>query len=33
MKIEIMGTGCAKCKKTREVIEKALAETGKKAEV
>ncbi|WP_440947125.1 thioredoxin family protein [Methanosarcina sp. T3] len=33
MKIEILGTGCAKCKKTKEAIEKVLAETGKKAEV
>ncbi|MDY9925231.1 thioredoxin family protein [Methanosarcina sp.] len=33
MKIEILGTGCAKCKKTKEIIEKVLAETGKKAEV
>ena len=33
MKIEILGTGCPKCKKTKEIIEKVLAETGKKAEV
>jgi len=33
MKIEILGTGCPKCKKTKEIIEKVLVETGKKAEV
>ncbi len=33
MKIEILGTGCPKCKKTKEIIEKVLAETGMKAEV
>lgn len=33
MKIEILGTGCAKCKKTKEIIEKVLAETGGKADI
>jgi small redox-active disulfide protein 2 len=33
MKIEILGTGCPKCKKLEENARKALEETGKKAEV
>jgi len=33
MKIEILGTGCPKCKLLEENTRKALAETGKKAEV
>jgi len=33
MKIEILGTGCPKCKKLEENTRKALEETGKKAEV
>jgi small redox-active disulfide protein 2 len=33
MKIEILGTGCSKCKKTKEVIEKILRENGIEAEV
>jgi small redox-active disulfide protein 2 len=33
MKIEILGTGCPKCKMLEENARKALAETGKKAEV
>ncbi len=33
MKIEILGTGCKKCIKTKEVVEKALEETGLEAEV
>jgi small redox-active disulfide protein 2 len=33
MKIEILGTGCSKCNKTKEVIEKVLKSTGAKAEV
>ncbi len=33
MKIEILGTGCPKCKKLEENARKALGETGKKAEV
>ena len=33
MKIEILGTGCPKCKKLEENTRKALDETDKKAEV
>jgi small redox-active disulfide protein 2 len=33
MIIEILGTGCAKCKKTKGNIEKVLKENGKEAEV
>ena len=33
MKIEILGTGCSKCNKTKEVIEKVLKSTVVKAEV
>lgn len=33
MKIEILGTGCAKCKKTFEVVEKAVNELGVDANV
>jgi small redox-active disulfide protein 2 len=33
MKIEILGSGCPKCKMLEENARKALAETGKKAEV
>ncbi|RNI12051.1 thioredoxin family protein [Methanohalophilus sp. RSK] len=33
MKIEILGTGCAKCKKTFEVVEKAVKEAGIEAEI
>jgi small redox-active disulfide protein 2 len=33
MKIEILGTGCAKCKKTKEIVEQAVAELGVDAEV
>jgi small redox-active disulfide protein 2 len=33
MKIEILGTGCSKCKKTKEVIEKVLKNSDVKAEV
>lgn len=33
MKIEILGTGCPKCKKTTGLIEKAIAEAGVEAEV
>jgi len=33
MKIEILGTGCSKCKKTKEIIEKVLKQTGVEAEV
>lgn len=33
MKIEILGTGCAKCVKTKEIVEKALQESGLQADV
>jgi len=33
MKIEILGTGCPKCKQLEENTRKALEATGKKAEV
>ncbi|WP_406661952.1 thioredoxin family protein [Methanolobus sp. ZRKC3] len=33
MKIEILGTGCAKCVKTKEIVEKALQEVGMQADV
>ena len=33
MKIEVLGMGCEKCHKTKENIETALAESGKKAEI
>lgn len=33
MKIEILGTGCSKCKNTKEVVEKALKNSGVEAEV
>lgn len=33
MKIEILGAGCSKCNKTKEVIEKVLKNDGVKAEV
>lgn len=33
MRIEILGTGCAKCKKTFEVVEKAVNEAGIEAEI
>jgi small redox-active disulfide protein 2 len=33
MKIEVLGTGCAKCKKLKELAEKAVKETGVDAEV
>lgn len=33
MKIEVLGTGCAKCKTLYENVQKALAESGKAAEV
>jgi small redox-active disulfide protein 2 len=33
MKIEILGTGCAKCKTLYENTNKALAESGKSAEL
>ena len=33
MKIEILGTGCPKCKKTEKVVKKVVEELGKDAEV
>lgn len=33
MKIEILGTGCAKCKTLYENVKRALEESGKNAEV
>ena len=33
MKIEVLGTGCSKCKKTKEIIEKVLKQSGIEAEV
>ncbi len=33
MKIEVLGTGCAKCKTLYENVKKAVAESGKEAEV
>ncbi len=33
MKIEVLGTGCPKCHKTRENVKAALSEVGKDAEV
>ncbi len=33
MKIEILGSGCAKCKKTKEIVEQAVSELGTDAEV
>lgn len=33
MKIEILGTGCAKCKTLYENVKMAVAESGKSAEV
>jgi small redox-active disulfide protein 2 len=33
MKIEVLGTGCPKCRKTYENAEKAIKETGVEAEL
>jgi small redox-active disulfide protein 2 len=33
MKIEVLGTGCAKCKALYENVKKALAESGQSAEI
>ena len=33
MKIEILGTGCPKCKKLHELAEKAVKELGSSAEI
>jgi small redox-active disulfide protein 2 len=33
MRIEVLGSGCAKCNKTKERAEKAVKETGVDAEI
>ena len=33
MKIEILGSGCPKCKATEEIVKKVVKKLGKKAEV
>ncbi|MBD3412787.1 MAG: hypothetical protein GF397_06685 [Elusimicrobia bacterium] len=33
MKIQILGTGCPKCKKLAEVAHEAIAEAGVEAEI
>lgn len=33
MKIEVLGTGCAKCKKLYQLVEKVVADTGADADV
>lgn len=33
MRIEVLGTGCSKCEKTKDTIEKVLKETGVEAQV
>lgn len=33
MKIEILGTGCAKCNKAKKFVEEAVAQAGVDAEV
>ncbi len=33
MKIEILGIGCAKCKTLEELVKKAVAKTGKFAQI
>ncbi len=33
MKIELLGTGCAKCKSLAKNVEKAVKETGVQAEI
>ena len=33
MKIEVLGTGCAKCTKLHQLVEKVVADTGSDAEV
>ena len=33
MKIEILGTGCAKCQKLEELVHEAVKESGVKAEI
>ncbi len=33
MEIKVLGPGCAKCKKTAEIVEEAIAEAGVSAKV
>ena len=33
MKIEILGTGCPKCKKLAEIVEQAIKESGIEAKI
>lgn len=33
MRIEVLGSGCAKCNKTKELAEKAVKEAGMDAEI
>lgn len=33
MKIEILGTGCPKCKRLHKLVEKVIADTGASAEL
>jgi small redox-active disulfide protein 2 len=33
MKIEILGTGCSKCKKTEKIVREAVEEVGIKVEI
>ncbi len=33
MKIEILGTGCPKCKKTEKIVHEIVKETGANAEI
>ena len=33
MNIKVLGTGCAKCKKTEEIVRQAVAEAGVDAQV
>lgn len=33
MKIEILGSGCAKCNKVKEIVEKVVNEAGINAEI
>lgn len=33
MEIKVLGPGCAKCKKTEEIVQEAVAETGVEASV
>ena len=33
MKIEILGTGCAKCSKTKGIVDTAVSQSGVEAEV